>query len=415
MIGTHLRCLGFGLACCLAGCVAAAAQADPPATKYWEGAHLAEVRASDKPPKIIRRSLQDLRRLADEALRSGPYSVVDKEITPPSGDKHDYLSYSRYWWPNPDTADGLPFVRRDGEVNRKRVAMGDRVAIGDLCEDVEALTLAAYLFDDQRYAEHATRLLRVWFLDPATRMNPNLNFAQGVPGRADGRAPGVLDSRHFLRVLDGVALLESLDAIDPSEVQGLRAWFSGFLDWLLTSELGRAERRAVNNHGFWYAAQATRIALFVGRDDVARSLLEEVRDRRLPEGITGDGRQPEELKRTLSLHYSLFSLSAIAVTARYGESLGIDLWTHETPSGGGFRKAFEYAGPYVAEVADWRHPMIDRYAVSNSQAVLFYLAASRLEKPEALDWLDRAATRYRDGFLTPLLFEDPRATDRRAE
>lgn len=383
-------------------------QAESPATKYWEGDHLAKIREVTKHSSVVRRSLKDLRQVADVAFDDGPYSVVDKEITPPSGDKHDYLSFSRYWWPNPDTPDGLPFLRHDGRVNRKRVAMGDRQAIGSLCEDVESLSLAAYLFDDERYAAHAARLLRVWFLDQATRMNPNLNFAQGVPGRADGRAPGVLDARHFIRVLDGVALLEELGAIEESEVAELKAWFAEYLDWLLTSDLGRAERRAMNNHGFWYAAQAARIALFVEQPEVARQLLEEVRDRRIAEGIKSDGRQPEELKRTLSLHYSLFSLASIAVSARLGEDLGIDLWEYESPSGGGFRKALKYAGPHAADVAGWEHPMIDRYAVSNSQAALFYLAASRLREPDPLEWLAEADTRYRDRFLTPLLFADPR-------
>lgn len=382
----------------------------PPATKYWEGEHLAELRRNpDGVSQTVRESLDDLREAADRALDSGPYSVMDKTITPPSGDKHDYLSYSRYWWPNPDTDDGLPFVRKDGVVNRGRVAMGDRVAIGSFCEDFAALSLAAYLIDEDRYAPHAVRLLRVWFLDPATRMNPNLKFAQGVPGRAEGRAPGVLDARHFIHVLDGVALLDAIGAIDESDHEKLRRWFTEFLDWLLTSELGRQERRATNNHGAWYAGQAGRIALFAGRDDVARELVEETRDRRLVESIEPDGAQPDELERTMSLHYSLFSLAAYTCVARLGEEVGIDLWDTQTLAGERLVAAIDYATPFAANADGWKHPMIERYAVSDRQAPLFYLAASRLGDPKYLGYLEKAPTRYDGQHLTPLLFSDTAA------
>src|SRR5262245_11940190 len=58
-----------------------------------------------------------LRTAADRAMKEGPFSVMDKQMLPPSGDKHDYMSMGTYWWPNPNTANGLPYIRRDGERN----------------------------------------------------------------------------------------------------------------------------------------------------------------------------------------------------------------------------------------------------------------------------------------------------------
>ena len=52
----------------------------------------------------------------DLSLSDGPWSVMDKQHVPPSGDKHDYMSLGPYWWPDPDKPDGLPYIRRDGEV-----------------------------------------------------------------------------------------------------------------------------------------------------------------------------------------------------------------------------------------------------------------------------------------------------------
>jgi hypothetical protein len=384
---------------------AATAEADLPKTLYWEASQLDAVRrAPDEQRGAVRDALRDLREAADDSLNSGPFSVVDKSITPPSGDKHDYLSYSRYWWPNPQTADGLPYVRRDGQVNRELLAQGDRVAIGKFCDDFETLAIAAYVFDDDRYAKRAAKLLRIWFLDAQTRMNPNLNFSQGVPGVASGRAPGVLDTRHFIRVVDGIELLDSRGELNEDELAALKRWFSDFLDWLMTSKLGQAERLARNNHGAWFAAQASRLALFVGEIDVARTLIAEVRDRRIASSIAADGSQPEELERTNSLHYSLFSLSAMAVVARLGEEVDVDLWRYEAPSGASLARALNYAAPFVAKQDKWRQADIDRFEMSDQQSQLFYLAASRFADDRYLEYLDRSPKRYHGRHFTPLLF-----------
>src|SRR3982751_3365975 len=54
---------------------------------------------------------------AEKMLGGGTFSVVTKGVTPPSGDKHDYMSQAPYFWADPGKKDGLPYVRRDGERN----------------------------------------------------------------------------------------------------------------------------------------------------------------------------------------------------------------------------------------------------------------------------------------------------------
>lgn len=382
------------------------AQAAPPATIYWQGAHLQRVRESPAAfGDRVNDSLRQLEGAAGEALKRGPYSVTDKDLVPPSGDKHDYMSFSRYWWPNPDTEDGLPYIRRDGHVNRELVSRGDRVRLGQFCDDIELLALAAYLLDNKRCAEHAAELLRVWFLDPETRMAPNLKFGQAVPGVSEGRGPGVLDTRHFVRVIEGVHLLESLGAIDEPMGKELRAWFKQYLSWLLESDIGRHEQAAKNNHGVWYDAQTAAIAVFIGDEEQARRILIDLRDRRLPAGVEPDGSQPEELRRTMSLHYSLFSLSAYAMAARVSEGLEIDLWHPSEPQSPGFESALRYAAPYVTRQDEWPHQQIKRYTISDSQAHLFYLASTTLGDASYLALLDTAPRRDEPNLrLAPLLF-----------
>jgi len=83
----------------------------------WDRDHLDRVRAGEysSEEKVIL-ALKNLRVAADAALQNEPYSVTHKTIEPPSGDKHDYLSFSRYWWPDPKKPDGLPYIRKDGGV-----------------------------------------------------------------------------------------------------------------------------------------------------------------------------------------------------------------------------------------------------------------------------------------------------------
>ena len=387
---------------------AAICQAEPQ-TLVWEGEHLASLqRGTENAPEPIRDSLRQLRTAADDALQRAPSSVMDKKLVPPSGDKHDYLSYSRYWWPNPDTEDGLPYVRRDGVVNHKLIANGDRMTIGMLYEDVEALALSAYLLGDERCGEHAVAMLHAWFLSPDTRMNPHLRYAQAVPGRAEGRSPGVIDTRHFLRIIDAALLLRETGHLNDENLLGLQTWFTEFLEWLLSSELGRGEGAAKNNHGAWYDAQTAGLALFVGKPELARDIIHDVAQTRIPQCIEADGSMPEELKRTRSLHYSLFALSALATAARLGEHVEVDLWDRESVSGERLRAALDYAAPYTLDQEAWPHPMIADYAISDRQSQLFYLAASRADDPEYLGYLELAPKRFQGRHLTPLMFRADR-------
>ncbi|QDT67881.1 Alginate lyase [Planctomycetes bacterium MalM25] len=387
------------------GMFAGSSLATPPTTVYWDGEHLERVRnAPAERDRQVVKSLKQLGRAAAEALRHEPYSVTDKDLLPPSGDKHDYMSFSRYWWPNPDTDDGLPYVRRDGVVNRELVSRGDRERLGSFCDDVEALALAAYLLDREPCAAHARRMLRVWFLDPETRMSPNLSYGQAVPGVSEGRGPGILDTRHFVRVIESVHLLESLGAIDKEMGEELREWFDKYLAWLRESDIGRHEQAAKNNHGVWYDAQTAAIAVFIGEKELARRILIDLRDRRLPAAVEPDGSQPQELRRTMSLHYSLFSLSAYAMAARVGEAVGLDLWRPADPAANGCERALRYAAPYVARQDEWPHTQIKRYTISDSQSHLFYLAASAFEDPQYLKLLENAPRRDGDLRMAPLLF-----------
>jgi hypothetical protein len=294
------------------------------------------------------------------AQDSGPFTVTKKEKDPPSGDKHDYMSMGPYWWPDPERPDGIPYVRRDGEVNPES-RKSDRQALAGLCTAVGTLATAYFFSDYEIFAERAGLLLRCWFLDEATRMNPHLEYGQAVPGRCEGRGIGIIDTLQFSRLVDAVGLLGASSEWNAEDQEGLEIWFGKYLDWLLESDKGRDEGRQANNHGTWYDVQVASLALFAGREEVARRVLAES----VPERVTGqiepDGRQPFELKRTRSLDYSVMNLIGFFDLADLGRHCGLDLWGFEAENGSSIRTAFYWLVGNALKEDEWEYQQITEF------------------------------------------------------
>ncbi|MCX6142447.1 MAG: alginate lyase family protein [Ignavibacteriales bacterium] len=292
-------------------------------------------------------------REAQEALKLKPVSVMQKTQLPPSGDKHDYMSVAPYWWPDSTKPDGLPYIRRDGEVNPDRYLVGDRDRIGTMVASVFTLSLAYGITNDERYAAHATEFLRTWFLNPATRMNPNLNYAQAVRGQNEGRGTGIIDGYGLRHVVDAIGLLAGSRSWTAADQEGMKQWFSSYLDWLLNSKNGKDEAAAKNNHGTTYDVQTSMIALFLGKDDLAREIVRAAQTKRIARQIEPDGAQPLELVRTKSWNYSMLNLEALMQLAWIGDRFGENLWTYGTEDGRCMRKAIDYLLPAAFGKETW--------------------------------------------------------------
>ena len=297
---------------------------------------------------------------ADKLLAEPDPAVTDKGMTPPSGDKHDYISMGRYWWPNPDTEDGLPYVRRDGHSNPE-LKKFDRDRLGRFSANLRRLTGAYLLAGRPEHARKMVSMLRTWFLDERTRMNPNGTYAQMVPGRHDGlgRPEGVLDLYSLIDAVDAATVLERDRLLSKKEMKALRGWFADYVEWLLTSESGRGEYAAKNNHGIAYDVQTAVFALFAGRDEVARDLIASFAERRLERQIEADGRQPLELARTTAFGYSTYNLTHMLDMCVVARSLGIDLYD---AADGAIDRAIGYLIPFLGnreqfpykQIKDWR-------------------------------------------------------------
>ncbi|WP_405422697.1 alginate lyase family protein [Pantoea stewartii] len=332
---------------------------------------------------------QQLKQQADKALKQPDPSVMDKGLVPPSGSRHDYLSLSAYWWPDARQKTGLPWSRRDGEVNPDtKNNQTDGLRFARFSADVQALTLAWFFSGDVRYASKAQSMIRHWFIDPASRMNPNLNFAQGVPGISTGRHDGVLDGRYFAtRIVDALILLRQSPGWRAGDEAALQRWFHDYLTWLQTSKLARQERHAANNHGSWYCVQVVGIAAYLHNDAVMRDMMALAKTK-IGGQIARDGTQPLELARTRSFHYSFFNLQALTAIAALSSQRGEDdLWHYSDKQGGSLLAALDYMAPFSDSARRWPWKTRDR----NSGRVipLLMLADNALGSARYQSWIDR--------------------------
>ena len=299
-----------------------------------------------------------LERDAQKALSSEPFTVVNKGATPPSGDKHDYLSQAPYFWPDPKSPNGLPYIRRDGERNPEINKITDHHSLDQLEASVGTLALAYYLKGDDAYASKAVQLLRAFFLDPATRMNPHLQYAQFIPGVNTGRGIGLIETRGLTNVVDAIGLLAASKALTEADQRGLQEWFGKFLQWMLESKNGREEAAAMNNHGTYWDVQVVSFAMFVGKSDLAKQIAETAKQKRIAQQIEPDGRQPLELARTKAWSYSNGNLDGLTLLARLAESVNVDLWNYQTKDGRSIRRALEYLYPYSVGDQKWTYQQL---------------------------------------------------------
>ncbi len=290
------------------------------------------------------------------------------------------MSQAPYFWPDPSKPNGLPYIRRDGERNPEINKISDHQSMDQMVTGVETLALAYYLKGNEAYAAQARRMLLAWFLEPATRMNPNLEYAQGIPGINTGRGIGLIETRGLARVVDAVGLLAGSKAWTEADQRGVEDWFSRFLKWMLESKNGRDEAASKNNHGTFYDVQVASYALFTGNQVLAVRVLQEARQKRIAVQVEPDGRQPLELERTRSWSYSVMNLEGLMQLALLGGQAGVDLWHFQSSDGRGIRKALDFLVPVALGERKWGNQQLGEL---QPQALIPSLRLASIEYREA--------------------------------
>ena len=350
-----------------------------PQTLVLRGKDLLSYKKLIRSDELYKNAWSKLKGRADKTLGKELYTVMSKSIIPDSGDKHDYMSYGPYWWPNPNKKDGLPFIRKDGVKNPAAFdERSDKPKLSRLISELNILSITYYLSEDEKYAERASKLIKTWFLDPKTKMNPNLNYGQAIPGRTKGRGIGIIETRLLGAVVDALILLEKSNHFKDGTVKQTKKWLDSYLTWLLESKNGIDELKTKNNHGTWYDVQVAVLALYCDRKEEELKVFKRVIDKRIPSQIKEDGSQPHELSRTRSLSYSMMNLQGFLHLARLAEHVKIDLWSVHDKR---ILKAALFLEKYSQE--KWPYKQISKFEAYDLYGVMKLASAYKNPKLEA--------------------------------
>ena len=316
---------------------------------------------------------------AGKYLGEQPVTVTASNSSRSTGGKHDYFSEGDYWWPDPANPGG-PYIQRDGMSNPDNFN-DHRHALIRLSLIVPALAAAYQITKDRKYSGHAAKHLRAWFVDPATRMNPNLQYAQAIHGRFTGRGTGIIDTLHLVEVARACLRLD----LGSGERDGVRKWFAQYLEWMTTHAYGTAERDAKNNHGTCWVAQVAAFSQLTGDASLGEYCRNRFKTVLIPNQEAADGSFPLEQARTKPYGYSVFNLDAMAIAAQTLTTRQDDLWKWQLPDGRGMAKAVAYMYPYMLDKTKWPLKPDVMYADEwpvRQPCLLF--AGLALEKPEYL-------------------------------
>lgn len=323
---------------------------------------------------------------ADNLLKVDGFSVTNKTGVPPSKDKHDYMSIGPYWWPNAKTENGLPYIRKDGEINPDtRNNFTDFVEKKNFISAVKTLKDAFFYSDDKKYANKNLELINTWFLDESTKMNPNVNFGQYVPGKSEGRCFGIIEFDDLIEVVEFLELAKDKTILDKQTEKGMFSWFTAYSDWLQNSKLGIEESTRKNNHATHYDVQLLSILVYLNKTEEVKKHLSTITKARVFSQIKPDGRQPLELKRTKSFSYSVMNLHGFLELARLGQKVGVNLWGMESEDGRSIKKGYEYMLPYLTKQKEWQYKQIKDKKSSEEKLIADLKKARKLFKEDTFD------------------------------
>lgn len=285
------------------------------------------------------------------ALKQQPVTVTADYCPRSAGGRHDFYSEGDYWWPDPQHPDS-PYIQRDGVTNPDNFT-AHRKAMIRLSQIIGALATAYQLTGDEQYIRPALQHCKAWFVDTATRMNPNLLYAQAIKGRATGRGIGIIDAIQLMEVTQGLETMATAKSMDQTLLTQIKSWFNQYLQWLTTHPYGRDEMNAANNHGTCWTMQAAAFAHFTGDENLMNFCKQRYKQTLLPGQMATDGSFPLELKRTKPYGYSLFNLDAMATICQLLSTPQDDLWHYQTADGRSIEKGITFLVPYIKEKAKW--------------------------------------------------------------
>ncbi|MCE7041756.1 alginate lyase family protein [Dyadobacter sp. CY312] len=288
---------------------------------------------------------------ANWAIKQKPLTVTSESSPRSAGTKHDFYSEGDYWWPDSLNPDG-PYVQRDGLTNPDNF-VAHRILMIRFSRIVGALASAYKITGDSKYVSKAFEHIDAWFVNPETRMNPSLLYAQAIKGKVTGRGIGIIDTIHLMEVAQAIRIMENHKSVNKTQLALVKNWFDEYITWLTTHSYGKDEMEAKNNHGTCWVMQVASFATLTGNRPVIDFCRERYKSVLLPNQMAADGSFPLELKRTKPYGYSIFNLDAMVMICQILSDKQDDLWLYQTADGKSIRKGIEYLYPFVTDKNKW--------------------------------------------------------------
>lgn len=308
--------------------------------------------------------------------------LSDKIASLSHGGKNDYYSNGDYWWPDPKQEDGLPYIQRDGQSNPDNFSY-HRTALREMRTKVAHWSMAYYYTKDEKYVTAAVQLLQGFFVEPSTKMNPHLQYAQAIPGITPGRGIGIIDTLHITEVPYAVEVLKESPLFPKELFVALQDWFGRYLHWMLTDPNGVDEMNTTNNHAVCFFVQVASFARFTGNQK-ALTLTKRAFKERLLLQMEKDGSFPRELARTKPYSYSLFVLDNMAIICQILSTKEEDLWNFQREDGKSLKTAFDFLTPYLYNKDSWPYAKDVEYFSDWPARQAFMLYGGLFYRDEAL-------------------------------
>jgi len=284
---------------------------------------------------------------------------MNKTVVPPTGNKHDYMSWAPYSWPNCTGVGNTteltpqqiwttcPYYTRDGMFNPDGRLVNDTGNFQAMSDAVLYNAMAWAITGSSNYSSNVANYINTWFINPATLMNPNLNYAQMSrgPGGQVGTHTGVLDLKGMAKITSGILILRLANSSDwTSELDTqMTNWTTQYINWLQTNTIALQEKAATNNHGSYYFNQLSANQILVGDTTGAKNTTNTYFSTLYMAQVDANGEQPLEAVRTRPYHYRCYNLAAMITSARLGEYLGLpSFWNMTTTKGGTIKAALDF-------------------------------------------------------------------------
>ncbi|WVQ83356.1 hypothetical protein IAT38_005495 [Cryptococcus sp. DSM 104549] len=240
------------------------------------------------------------------------YSVTYSKLFCPEGKNHLFTLKPYYW----ETQPGGSWERRDGTRNPYcDLPQGQKQL------ELVSVTLHNLALGIQHAPEYRDRcikrmekVLNVFFVDPETRMIPEVWYAQCQPGDKPLKGNYAFEIALRYIILVDQAIRIAAPFINKNLVQTIQGWIKTQAEWMDSSDQGKAARKYEDNKALWYhAIYASHLS--VNNPSEGSSYATNFFRDWSSAHPTPEQYFAHELERTRPRHYTLFALESLFILA----------------------------------------------------------------------------------------------------